>query len=147
MLLLSSFEAKLVVVVASSTFPACSEGNDGGPSSAPLIGAEDPHAAAPGAAADAASGTAATAERPGAVVPSRRRLLPHVAAELLPLQVSAAVLLAAVGLKYCWDKRKVGPSAAAAAAGKFRSNAFAVIFLLDPGVCNQVRDDLKRPLW
>ena len=43
-------------------------------------------------------------------------------------------MLAAVGLQYCYERRRVGASTA---AGYFKANSFVVVFLVYPGVCNQ----------
>eukprot|EP01051_Picozoa_sp_SAG22_P000975 SAG22_NODE_33_length_27588_cov_104.174652_6_plen_536_part_00 len=47
-----------------------------------------------------------------------------------------AVMLLGCSLQYCYERRQVGASTA---AGYFRANAFVVVFLCYPGVCNQVR--------
>merc|ERR1740117_1942470 len=43
-------------------------------------------------------------------------------------------MLGLVGLQYCFERRRVGHSTA---AGYAKANAFVVVFLCYPGVCNQ----------
>ena len=45
-----------------------------------------------------------------------------------------ALLLIGVGILYCYERRKVGASAA---SGSFKSNTWLVVFLCYPGVCNR----------
>ena len=48
--------------------------------------------------------------------------------------VIPALMLGLVGLQYYFERRRVGHSTA---AGYFKANAFVVVFLCYPGVCNQ----------
>ena len=61
-------------------------------------------------------------------------LLNFYATWVVRVFVIPAVLLGFVGLQYCFERRRVGASTA---AGVFKSNAFVVVFLCYPGVCNQ----------
>ena len=61
-------------------------------------------------------------------------LLDFYATWVVRVFVIPAVMLGLVGLQYCYERRRAGASAA---TGIFKANAFVVVFLCYPGVCNQ----------
>ena len=61
-------------------------------------------------------------------------LLNFYATWILRVFVIPAAMLGIVGLQYCYERRRVGHGTA---AGIFKANAFVVVFLCYPGVCNQ----------
>lgn len=62
-------------------------------------------------------------------------LLDFYATWTVRVAIIPALMLCVVGLQYCYERRRVGASPA---AGIFKANAFVVVFLCYPGVCNQV---------
>ena len=61
-------------------------------------------------------------------------LLDFYASWVVRVFVIPAAMLGFVGLQYCYERRRVGHSTA---VGLFKANAFVVVFLCYPGVCNQ----------
>ena len=61
-------------------------------------------------------------------------LLDFYATWIVRVFVIPLAMLGIVGLQYCYERRKVGHGTA---AGTFKANAFVVVFLCYPGVCNQ----------
>ena len=62
-------------------------------------------------------------------------VLDFYATWMVRVAIIPALMLCVVGLQYCYERRRVGASTA---AGIFKANAFVVVFLCYPGVCNQV---------